>query len=185
LTGDVFRVVFVCTGNRFRSPLAAALLEREADGLPIEVSSVGTLDLGGVEALPEAVEAAARFGVELSQHRTRALSPERLRDADLVVGFERMHVMTAVVDAGVPRQRAFTLPELVSLLPSGGITRRDGSAARARESVRRAAAARPRDPQLASAAELRDPLGLPAQQQNETADRVRELTRLLLRGLFG
>jgi hypothetical protein len=39
-----FEVVFVCTGNRFRSPLAAALFGRATAGLPVSVSSRGTLD---------------------------------------------------------------------------------------------------------------------------------------------
>jgi len=51
-----FRIDFVCTGNRFRSPLAAELLRRAIGGLPVEVASVGTLDLGPLSALPEAME---------------------------------------------------------------------------------------------------------------------------------
>ena len=180
----VFRVVFVCTGNRFRSPLAAALFRREADGLPLEVTSVGTLNLGEVKALPEAAAAAERFGVDLSAHRARPLSAEALRGADLVVGFERMHVLTAVVDGGVARERAFTLPELVSLLPEGEIRGDQRPAARARDAVRHAARSRV-DPQLTSVPELADPLGLPRPQQDEIADRLRELTRRLRVGLFG
>ena len=49
---EPLRVAFVCTGNRFRSPLAAALLESEAEGLPVEIASLGTLDLGASRRCP-------------------------------------------------------------------------------------------------------------------------------------
>ena len=43
MTGaDELQVVFVCTGNRFRSPLAAALFREATSGLPVDVRSMGT-----------------------------------------------------------------------------------------------------------------------------------------------
>jgi protein-tyrosine phosphatase len=186
LSDDVFRLVFVCTGNRFRSPLAAALLARAAEGVPIEIASAGTLELGGAGALPEAQAAAVRFGVDLTEHRSRSVTETPLRDADLVIGFERMHVAIAVVDGGARRDRTFTLPELAGLL--AGIEPSPGSTpvARARDAVRRAAAARPADdPMLLSIAELADPLGRSDDEQGEVADRLRELTLQVHRSLFG
>ena len=38
-----FEVVFVCTGNRFRSPLAESLLRAATEGLPVRVRSLGML----------------------------------------------------------------------------------------------------------------------------------------------
>ena len=38
-----FRFVIVCTGNRFRSPLAAAVVEQLVPELPVEVSSLNSL----------------------------------------------------------------------------------------------------------------------------------------------
>jgi len=186
LSDDVFRVVFVCTGNRFRSPLAAALLSQAADGLPIEISSAGTLELRGAKALPEAEEAAVRFGVDLTEHRSRSVTEAPLHDADLVIGFERMHVATAVVDGGARRDRTFTLPELVDLLAGIDSSPSSTPVARARDTVRRAAAARPQDdPKLLSIAELADPLGRSDDEQREIAERLRELTLQVHRSLFG
>jgi protein-tyrosine phosphatase len=186
LSDGVFHVVFVCTGNRFRSPLAAALLRRETDGLPVEISSFGTLDLGGISALPEAGQAAERFGVDLTAHRTRQLGDQSLHDADLVVGFERMHVLKAVVDGGASRDSTFTLPELGVLLDRIEPPPESDPVARAREAVRRAARARPADdPTLQTVPELEDPLGLPRTQQMEVAEWLGELTSQVRRGLFG
>jgi protein-tyrosine-phosphatase len=186
LSDDVFRLVFVCTGNRFRSPLAAALFRQAAEGEPIEISSAGTLELRAGKALPEAQEAAVRFGVDLTEHRSRSVADTPLHDADLVIGFERMHVATAVVDGGAQRDRTFTLPELAGLLAGIEPSPPSTPVARARDLVQRAAAGRPaNDPKLLSIAELADPLGASDDDQHEIADRVRELTLQVYRSLFG
>lgn len=186
MSDDVFRLVFVCTGNRFRSPLAAALLRQAADGVPVEISSAGTLELGRLRALPEAQEAAVRFGVDLTEHRSRPVTETPLHDADLVIGFERMHVLTAVVDGRARRDRTFTLPELAGLLAGIESSQSSTPVAHARDSVRRAAAARPSDdPKLLSVAELADPLGRSDDEQREIAERLRELTLQVHRDLFG
>src|SRR5439155_4834134 len=108
-----FDVVFVCTGNRFRSPLAEALLRAATGGQPVRVRSVGTLRLDAEPALPEAVESAQQLGLDISQHRSCCIEDVDLSSADLVVGFEANHVASAVVDAGADRKRTFLLPELV------------------------------------------------------------------------
>lgn len=170
-----FHAVFVCTGNRFRSPLAAAVFRNEAErlGADVEVESYGLLELDGTGALHEALELGSAFGVDLASHRSRALRSGALASADLVVGFERVHVATAVVDAGARRDVTFTLPELVPLLPAG--------VGDAREQIRAAAARR----SAFEVPELEDPLGRPYRRQEEIAARAAELTTTLARRLFG
>jgi protein-tyrosine phosphatase len=180
-----FQLVFVCTGNRFRSPLAAAVFRRETEGLPIEVASAGTLELGPVPALPEAIVEAERLGLGLADHRADSLAEVGPSDADLVVGFERMHVVTAVVDGGARRERTFTLPELVALLGRIEPPDADDPLERARLALELAHAHRPPDSTLASVPELEDPLGRSAEHQRELAERVSALTTQLARLLFG
>ena len=95
-----FSIAFVCTGNRFRSPLARAFVERLTLGLPIEVVTAGTLEIEGAPVLSEAQELGTWCGVDLSGHRSLPLSKLPLGDLDLVLGFEEQHVRRAVVDAG-------------------------------------------------------------------------------------
>lgn len=182
---DVLEIVFVCTGNRFRSPLAEALFRRAAGPLPIAVRSLGTLELGSLAPLDEALDEAGRLGLDLSGHRSRSLVGERLDGADLVLGFERMHVVTSVVDAEAPRDRTFTLPELVGLLDQTEPVAAHDAIERARRAIELAAAARPADPSLIGQPELPDPLGKPREVARETADRIQELTARLARALFG
>jgi protein-tyrosine phosphatase len=182
---DLFSMVFLCTGNRFRSPLAETLFRQEADGLPIHVSSLGTLELQEGNALPEAVEEARRLGVDLRGHRTTPLSQRGLADVDLVIGFERKHVMTAVVEAGAPRDRTFTLAELAMLLAGIASPALDDPAERAREVVRQAAARRLPDANLTAVPETQDPLGRSAKEQRAIAEEVNELVQGVKVGLFG
>ena len=113
---DVFDVVFICTGNRFRSVLAEHRLREVTTGLPVRVSSLGTLDASGIPALADAVELGSAAGFDLAEHRSRTLLGEELSAVDLVVGFERHHVAAAVVEAGASREKTFGAYELAELL---------------------------------------------------------------------
>ena len=114
---ETFSITFVCTGNRFRSPLAAAFVHRLTLGLPVTTESYGILPRENAPALPEAVELALGYGISLSDHRSRYVDNASLRDVDLLLGFEPAHVQHAVVDAGAPRERSFTIGDFVALLP--------------------------------------------------------------------
>ena len=62
------------------------------------------------------MEIARELGLDLSEHRARGLAQVDLSRADLVLGFERRHIKSSVVESGAPREVSFTLPELVGLL---------------------------------------------------------------------
>lgn len=181
-----FRAAFVCTGNRFRSPLAAALFRREAEqlGVSVDVQSYGLVELDGSPVLGEALELGDGFGVELASHRSRALRSGALVDADLVVGFERVHVAAAVVDAGAQREVTYTLPELVSLLAEVRQRPSGPAAAGARALVLAASSQRAEAESFTDVPELADPFGQPYRRQEELAVRVADLTQALARRLF-
>jgi protein-tyrosine phosphatase len=147
------------------------------------VSSCGTLSLGAVPALREAYEAATSLGLDLSAHRARHLGDAELVRADLVLGFERMHVATAVVDGGAPADRTFTMPELVELLREVE-PRANDPVDRAREAIALAQEARGGHPELLDRSELPDPYGRSARVYRETADRVEALCEELAARLF-
>ncbi len=179
------QVVFVCTGNRFRSPLAEALLRRAVDPERIRVASFGTLELGAMAPLEGAVAEARRRQLDLSEHRSRGLRKGALRSADLVLGFQRMHVEAAVDSAGARPERTFVLGELVELLerverPAG----RDPVES-AREALASAHAARGALAASTAALEVPDPLGQPPAAQSLAAAWIEQLVDRLAAGLFG
>src|SRR6476659_6098462 len=112
-----FRLVFVCTANRGRSPVAEAVTRQLAPP-GVEVESRGVDAAPGLPVLRSVFAAAEARGIEVGAHRSEPLGS--VRDADLVVGFEHRHVAAAVVDGGAPRDKVLTLPELVRLLGRTG-----------------------------------------------------------------
>lgn len=78
----VASVLVVCHGNICRSPFAAALLARMLPRLRIE--SAGFVGPGR-PAPPEAITEAARYGVDLSAHRSQLITADRVRTAELIV----------------------------------------------------------------------------------------------------
>ena len=182
--GDV-DVVFVCTGNRARSPLAAAVLCRRVHGLPVRVSSRGTMELGPAAPLREMMIAAQGLGIDLSEHRAGRLADGELARADLVVGFEPFHVAAAVVEGGARPEVAFTLAELESLVVPGDQASESPSLpVRVAEVVRRADARRAGGSRL-SAPAIEDPFGAGQRVFDRLAAEIEGLVDNVAAALFG
>lgn len=79
-------VLFVCTGNTCRSPLAVLALrdELQEDAADVAISSAGTGAAPGLPASAGSLEVAAAAGFDLSEHRSRPVTREMLDEADLV-----------------------------------------------------------------------------------------------------
>jgi protein-tyrosine phosphatase len=90
--------------------LLARALERR--GVHAEVSSAGLM-ADGWPASPEVVELLGGWGLDATAHRSRALAPEVVAGADLVLGMAREHVREVALVAPGLFPRAFTLRELV------------------------------------------------------------------------
>jgi len=97
-----FGVVFVCTGNTCRSPLAEAIfrkllaerLDCSADGVGSRgffVASAGLAAGYGMPAAAESLALAEEFGLDLASHRSRPLTDDLLDRADYVVTMTAGH----------------------------------------------------------------------------------------------
>src|SRR2546427_3700972 len=104
-------VLFVCTGNICRSPLAAALVERalKERGLDVNVTSAGTGAWDGAPASEGAYLVGLERGLDLSGHRARLLTRELVQQADLILTMARHH--RARVDELGGEGRVFVLGE--------------------------------------------------------------------------
>lgn len=178
-------VIFICTGNRCRSPLAEAALARFAESLPLRVSSGGTLNLDAEPSTDEMIAAAGYLGVDLIDHRSRHLSQIDLRNADLILGFELNHVAAAVVDGGAPSDKVFYLREIVRLLEAIPFVAGNDPEAGAKDRIRVAAERRSYDRPHRTGEGIPDPFGRSERVYADTAGTILDLSRRLIAGLFG
>jgi protein-tyrosine-phosphatase len=91
----VFRILFVCTGNTCRSPLAEALARAEIERRGwkhVEVASAGLSAGEGHRATRAGVVVAGRAGIDLKAHRSRPLTPRLAFGADLILAMGPGHV---------------------------------------------------------------------------------------------
>ncbi len=97
-----YNLLFVCTGNTCRSPMAAAVA-RDAVARRgwrhVAVRSAGLSALTGTPAAENAVRVVGERGLDLSGHEARALTPELVEWADLVLGMSPSHLI-GIADMG-------------------------------------------------------------------------------------
>jgi protein-tyrosine phosphatase len=168
----VFRVLYVCTGNVCRSPIAERLTRHELErrlgegAREFQVESAGTWGHEGAPMEANAAAVLGEYGADAAGFTGRELLDEHVIDADLVLTFTQDHRSQVISMGHAAGLRTFTLKEFTRLvaaidpatLPGLG----EGVAERARVLVRAAAALRgwllAATPQ---ADEVDDPYGAP------------------------
>jgi protein-tyrosine phosphatase len=109
-------VLFVCTGNQFRSPIAAEAfreqLTRDGRGR-WDVSSAGTWTSTGRRSPREALQAARSLGLDIEDHTTRMLDQSMLEEADLVLVMESGHKESIQVEFPFARRKVHLLTQVV------------------------------------------------------------------------
>ncbi|HVL82319.1 MAG TPA: hypothetical protein VM840_12095 [Actinomycetota bacterium] len=163
-------VLFVCTGNVCRSPMAEGFLRKEAleRGLDIDVRSTGTHAWPMRAATWDGREVMSELGVPIDEHRTRLYERPLIEWADLIVGLAVEHVRDVVRDHPDAAPRTFGLKELLALL------RQVPPQPTPKDLVRAADAAREEAPPLDDA-DVLDPFGERREAYRRVAGEIRTL----------
>jgi low molecular weight protein-tyrosine phosphatase len=173
------RVLFVCTGNICRSPLAERLLRswaRDALGAgaaDLTVGSAGTAAIDGTPMDPHSAQVLTELGGSPEGFRARRLVPGEAVDADLVLTMSRAQRRLVLHSDPRSLRRVFTLPEAAGLLP---LADREGLPLlpvpeRARELAVRLDAARAHR-RGTDEDDVRDPIGRPLEVHRQVAARI-------------
>lgn len=88
-------ILFVCTANICRSPMAAGLMrdriERMELSEPVQVLSAGVWAVEGNRASSNATAILRFRGIDLAEHRSQPLTPAMLRQANIILVMEEAH----------------------------------------------------------------------------------------------
>lgn len=88
------RILFICTANVCRSPMAEALCkdiikkDGKSGGNPIEVRSAGISNINGADASDQALLVLRERGIDMSRHKSRVIDQDFIDWADLVLCME-------------------------------------------------------------------------------------------------
>jgi protein-tyrosine phosphatase len=117
------RILTVCTHNRTRSVMTAAMLDamstERLGGGAVEIvsSGFGPPDL---RAIDDAVDAMKRRGLDVSAHRSSTTTAALVDRADLILTAERDHVVKIAALSPDAFRRSMTLPEFLAAAAAAG-----------------------------------------------------------------
>jgi protein-tyrosine-phosphatase len=123
-TDRVFRILFVCTGNTCRSPMAEGLCRSLLGHFrlqqDVEAASAGLHAVSGGPASRETVTIMEEKGIDLSGHRTACLTAEQAQSADLILTMEERQRQRLLEQFPEAAGKAFVLKEYVAMSNDGG-----------------------------------------------------------------
>lgn len=105
-------ILFLCTGNVCRSPMAEGLFRHAVQGRgEFRILSAGLGAVDGQAPTNHSVQAMKEVGIDISWQRSRALTAELVRSADLILGMTHSHTETVALLYPKAAEKTFLLRE--------------------------------------------------------------------------
>jgi glycine hydroxymethyltransferase len=112
-------ILFVCTGNVCRSPMAEGLFRHMVANRPdIRVRSAGVSTFPGQAPSPHAIEVLAGLRIDISKLRSLPLSDELVREASCIIAMTRSHIESIHYVFPEAAEKTFLLREFEDYAPS-------------------------------------------------------------------
>jgi RpiB/LacA/LacB family sugar-phosphate isomerase len=105
-------ILFICTGNVCRSPMAEAMFRHAVRGRgEFRIFSAGLGAVDGQPPTPHSVRAMRELGVDISAQRSRMLTADLVRSADIILGMTHSHADTIALLYPAAAEKTFLLRE--------------------------------------------------------------------------
>jgi protein-tyrosine-phosphatase len=109
--GTTYNLLFVCTGNTCRSPMAAEIAKAELarrGWTHVAVRSAGAATNAGHPASENTLSVLREHGIDASDHQTTPLTPDAVRNADLILVMSSAHLFAVGEMGGAEKAAMIT-----------------------------------------------------------------------------
>ena len=103
------KIMYVCTGNVFRSPVAVGMTRQFLRDKGIRLESAGMLEYKGAPLSQAIMELAERYGIDLSKHKPRKVDASLADAADLILVFDKKQVTELIERFPQARNKTYTI----------------------------------------------------------------------------
>lgn len=111
------RILFVCTGNTCRSPMAEYMLKNKLEKMGInnvEVQSAGLSAFFPQPPTKNAILVMKEVGIDISKHISKLISEELVKNSSIILTMEKYHKESIVSIYAGAMDKVFTLKEFVN-----------------------------------------------------------------------
>lgn len=110
-------ILFVCTANIARSPMAQALFNKIMLDMGLDneyqAASAGTWTVDGIPAPPDGQLVMRERGLDTSMHRSRRITNRIVENADLILTMEAGHKEALQIEFPEKRNKTFMISEMI------------------------------------------------------------------------
>lgn len=106
-------ILFICTGNTCRSPMAEGILRELAKekGLDIKVKSAGLVATEDGDISRDAISTLKDIGIDISDIRSKSVNEDLIQEADLILTMSQRHKGNLTLKYPYIREKVFLLNE--------------------------------------------------------------------------